>query len=177
MSDKKSTTATKRKGGPACSVCSHPRREEFDKALTMHTMSAAAASREIGCHRSSASRHVKNHLLPSARKAADDPALGDIDIVAELKALYQKMQTHLQRAEQADNWQAIRAFHAEARHDLDFLARLLGELDERPVINILLSPQWLEVRGVLMTALAPFPAARAAVASALLRVEGDGHDG
>lgn len=171
----KDTTATsRRKGGPACSVCTHPRREEFDRALMMETMSSAAVAREIGCHRSSVSRHVRNHLLPTIKdKARADSELGDIDIFGELKALYRRMKEHLARAERADNWQAIRAFHAEARHDLDFLARLLGELDDRPQINVLLSPQWVEVRTVLLTALAPFPDARVAAAGALLEVEHD----
>lgn len=52
------------------------------------------------------------------------------------------------------------------------LAKLRGELDERPVVNVLLSPQWLEVRAVLLQALTPYPDARQAAARALLEVDG-----
>jgi hypothetical protein len=43
---------------------------------------------------------------------------------------------------------------------------LLGELDEHPV-NVLISPEWLELRAVIVTALEPHPEARGAVLGAL----------
>ena len=54
---------------------------------------------------------------------------------------------------------------------LELIAKLLGELDERPQINVLLTPEWARVRGVLVEALAPFPEARAAAAAALVAAE------
>ena len=57
------------------------------------------------------------------------------------------------------------------RHQSELLARLIGELDDRPQINLLLAPEWLEVRAALLEALAPFPDARAAVAERLLALE------
>lgn len=50
---------------------------------------------------------------------------------------------------------------------LTLAAKLLGELDERPTINVLLSPEWVALRGQLLTALAPYPEARAALGEAL----------
>ena len=47
------------------------------------------------------------------------------------------------------------------------LAKLLGQLDERPQINVLLAPEWLQVRSTLLMVLAPYPEARLAVAGAL----------
>ncbi|HYJ47738.1 MAG TPA: hypothetical protein VEV81_14070, partial [Pyrinomonadaceae bacterium] len=63
---------------------------------------------------------------------------------------------------------------AQLRPLAELLARLEGKLKESP-INILINPEWLQVRGELIQALAPFPEARAAVASALQDVEADGH--
>jgi hypothetical protein len=54
----------------------------------------------------------------------------------------------------------------EARGNLELLAKLLGELDERPV-NVLLSPEWLNLRTVIVTALEPHPEARGAVLEAI----------
>jgi len=49
---------------------------------------------------------------------------------------------------------------------IELLAKLIGELDERPV-NILISPEWLELRSVIVGALAPHEEARGAVLRAL----------
>ncbi len=51
------------------------------------------------------------------------------------------------------------------------LAKLLGQLDERPQVNVLMAPEWLQVRAALLTALAPHPEARRAVTAALVSIE------
>jgi hypothetical protein len=53
---------------------------------------------------------------------------------------------------------------------VELLAKLSGELDERPQVNILnvaASPEWLATQAAMLQALAPFPEARLAVAGAL----------
>lgn len=61
---------------------------------------------------------------------------------------------------------------AERLQDLlQLVARLIGELDERPTVNVLVAPEWLGVRAALLEALLPFPEARASVAWALLKLE------
>jgi hypothetical protein len=173
--DRKEITSTVK--GTRCRVCNHPQREEFDRALVAGTVTQVDVAQEVGCSPTSVWRHVNNHLLPEARtQFRADPELGDVDVLSELQALYSRMKEHLGRAEDADNWQAIRAFHAEARRDLELLAKLIGELDERPQVNVLLSPQWVLIRTTLMTALRPFPDARAAAARALLEVDGADSD-
>jgi hypothetical protein len=159
-------------GGSSCTVCHHVRCAEFDEALAFGTMSQAEVARAIGCNRSIVSRHVKKHLLPTVRALAKkEPSLANLDVVIELKELYARMRRHLERAEQANNWHAIRAFHAEARQDLELLAKLLGDLQQEGTVNVHLSAEWVQIRTTLMLALAPYPEARAAVAGALLEVE------
>jgi len=51
------------------------------------------------------------------------------------------------------------------------LAKLLGQLDERSQVNVLMAPEWLQVRAALLTALAPYAEARQAVAAALVSIE------
>ncbi len=51
------------------------------------------------------------------------------------------------------------------------LAKLLGQLDDRPQINLLMAPEWLQVRTALLMALAPHPEARRAVTAALIALE------
>ncbi len=61
--------------------------------------------------------------------------------------------------------------------NLELVAKLLGELDERPRINVLVAPEWLQARRTLVEALHQYPEARAAVSGALvaLEVPGAGH--
>ena len=54
------------------------------------------------------------------------------------------------------------------------LGKLAGELDERPVVNVLLSPQWVTIRTTMLEALWAYPEARAAVAESLMRLEQTG---
>ena len=55
----------------------------------------------------------------------------------------------------------------DVRGNIELLACLLGELDERPVINLTLSAEWLELRGVIVAALEPHAEARESVLRAL----------
>jgi hypothetical protein len=59
---------------------------------------------------------------------------------------------------------------------LELVAKLLGELDERPQINVTMSGEWLTVRSIIVQTLTPFPEARTAVARALSELEGVRND-
>lgn len=55
---------------------------------------------------------------------------------------------------------------------IELLARLMGELKEQPIVNVLLTtPEWIKTRTVLLRALEPYPDARLAVAAALREVD------
>jgi hypothetical protein len=62
----------------------------------------------------------------------------------------------------------------EMRQALETIARITGEIDERPttVINLATSEEWIEVQTDILTALAPYPDARRAVAAALAPLAG-----
>jgi hypothetical protein len=102
-------------------------------------MTAAEIARLVGCSRQAASRHFHNHLLPAAAAAMLEraPDLSRLDIPAEMRKLYDRIAVQLEAADKTSNWQAIRAFHGEARRDLALLAKLLGLLegDKLTMIN------------------------------------------
>ena len=50
---------------------------------------------------------------------------------------------------------------------IELLAKLLGELDERAQVNILIAPEWLTLRTAILKALEPYPEARLALAEAV----------
>ena len=61
--------------------------------------------------------------------------------------------------------------------NLELLAKLMGELDARPVVNLVVSPEWLQVRATLLMVLSPYPEARIAVAGALAALDAPAREG
>ncbi len=70
----------------------------------------------------------------------------------------------LGRAESAGELRTALAAIRETRGNLELLAKLLGDLDERPQVNVLIAQ---EAQTTIIAALAPYPDARKAVADAL----------
>ena len=124
-------------------------------------------------------RHRKDHvpiMLVQAHQAAEI-ARAD-DLLDRVRMLEAKAEMLLASAEQAGDIRTALLAIREARGCLELLAKLLGELDERPQVNLLISPEWATVRAVLLAALGPYPEARAAVARQLAGLEaGDGPRG
>jgi hypothetical protein len=54
---------------------------------------------------------------------------------------------------------------------IELQAKLLGEIDDRPQVNILVSPEWQGLRNAVLVALVPYPEARLSVVDALAEWE------
>jgi hypothetical protein len=91
-----------------------------------------------------------------------------LDQVIELR---DKALSILDKAEQAGDLRTALQGVREAKGCLELLARLQGELQEQATVNILINPQWLSLRTVILEALDRYPEARQAVARALREVE------
>jgi hypothetical protein len=153
-----------------CKVCVHADRPEIDKAII-----SGGSLRDIAgqytLSKSAVERH-REHIPQALTRAqeAREVARAD-DLLREVRALRSKAISILLQAEAAGDLRTALAGVREARECLQLLAKLSGELDERPVINVLISPEWVAVRSVLMTALVPYPEARIAVADRLALLE------
>jgi hypothetical protein len=83
------------------------------------------------------------------------------------------LQTHaldiLERAEKAGDLRIALVVISQARGNLELLGKLAGELDERPVVNLNVSAEWLELRALIVGALEPHQTAHTAVLRALER--------
>jgi hypothetical protein len=56
---------------------------------------------------------------------------------------------------------------AQLQSNLELIAKLIGQLDDRPVVNVLITPEWQKLRAVIIEALMDEPSARIKVAAAL----------
>ena len=118
-------------------------------------------------------RHKGKHLPAKLvmAQAAEEVAEADT-LLDQVKDLQGRAYTILDKAEEAGELKTALSAIREARGNLELLAKLLGELDERPVVNLNVSSEWLELRAVIVTALAPHPEAMSAVVRALEGTEG-----
>ena len=151
----------------SCSVCEHPEREAIDKALVAGEANTRLSS-VFAVSEQALRRHKDKHLPAKLvmAQAAEEVAQAD-DLLGQVRDLQARTLAILEAAESTSQHRTALGAIREARFNLELLAKLLGELDERPVVNLNLSPEWLELRAVIVTALEPHPDARGAVLRAL----------
>ena len=155
-------------------MCDHPHRHSIDEALVTGAPYRSVAKR-FELSESSVYRHKTGHLPAHLLKAreVEEVAQAD-DLLEQVRDLQAYALDILERAEKAGDLRTALAAISQARGNLELLGKLAGELDERPVVNLNLSPEWLELRTVIVGALEPHPAAHRAVLTALESVGNDG---
>lgn len=162
-----------------CTVCGHEKRAEIDAALASGEAKRRIAT-QFSIDESSLRRHAASHL-PATVIAAQDQAEIEradsllkasnktaADLLDQVETLQKVAQNILAKAYQGETYRVALQAIREARECLRLQGELLGELDRRPQIGIVIaSPEWQAVRVTILTALAPYPEARQAVAKAL----------
>ena len=161
-----------------CTICTHPEHEAINQALV-----GTASIRDIAAvyrvSQDALSRHKADHLPLTVAKAEAtrqvEQARGvvdaGLDVVAQLRAINGVTLNVLKEArERHDGELALKAVDRVQRQ-IELQAKLLGDLDERPHVNILVAPEFVRIQTVLLGALKPYPDARLAVAQALRELE------
>ncbi len=150
-----------------CSCCTHAEREAINAALVANEPYRTIADR-YGLSHQALMRHKAEHLPSIMVKSeeAREVAHAD-DLVWQIKQLRNKAIGILGKAETAGDLKTALMGVREARACIELLAEMEGEINRRPVFNLYMSAEWIEVRAVLLHALGDFPEARAAAALAL----------
>ena len=150
-----------------CTICTHPEREAINAALIANEPYRLIAER-TGTSATALTRHKAEHLPVKLAKAheAKETALAD-DLLGQVKALRNKAISILGKAEAAGDLRTALLGIREARACVELLLEVEGELHRQPVVNVLIAPEWLQLRTVILQSLAPFPDARAALARTL----------
>jgi hypothetical protein len=153
-----------------CTVCAHPERVAIDKALVNGEPTRAIAGR-YGLARTSLQRHQEDHIPQKLSRATEARAVAQADdLLAHVRALQGKATSLLLAAEKEGDIRTALAGIREARGCVELLAKLTGELASQPTVNVVVSPQWIELRTIIVETLAPFPEARQAIAQVLAGV-------
>jgi len=154
-----------------CSICRHPDRAAIDRALVAGDAYRTIAQR-TGTSATALHRHRADHIpVKLARADAATQTADASDLLTEVRALRRKAYSLLLKAEAAGDIRTALAGVREARACLELLGEMEGEIDRRPIVNVLVAPEWVAVRSALMAALLPYPEARAAVAGRLVALE------
>jgi hypothetical protein len=103
------------------------------------------------------------------------PELPQADtLLGQVQELRQRALTILDRAEEAGDLRTALGAIREARSTLALLLEVEGRLNRGTTVNVLVTPEWHAIRGVLLAALDSYPDARLAVAAALERMHDAG---
>src|SRR3712207_737996 len=133
-----------------CTVCGHLERHGIDEALVSGAPYRSVAKR-FGLSESAAYRHKVDHLPAHLLKAreAEETARAD-DLLDQVRHLQTRALDILERAEETGDLRTALAAISQARGNLELLGKLAGELDERPVINVLVSTEWATIRTAMI---------------------------
>jgi len=171
-----------KKSGARCLVCSHREAQNIDLALA-RGVSVTALSRRYKVSTDSLYRHSSNHLSPVLRaKLIAGPDIEiDLDklretesqsLLANLVGLRHRLFASLDIAEECGDGGMISRIAGQLHHNLELTGKLLGDLGIGVTnVNVLVMPQYVELRVALVQALASFPEARQAVAAVLHQLE------
>src|SRR5215211_6474950 len=140
-----------------CTVCDHLERHSIDETLVTGAPYRSVA-KQFELSESAVYRHKTEHLPVHLLQAkeAEEVAQAD-DLLDQVRNLQAHALDILERAEKAGDLRTALAAISQARGNLELLGKLAGELDERPVVNLNVSAEWLELRAVIVGALEPHP--------------------
>jgi predicted DNA-binding protein YlxM (UPF0122 family) len=153
-----------------CTVCEHEKVEEINRLL-LEGVSLRDIAGQYSISKTALHRH-KKHIPATLAKAQEAQEVARADnLLDQVTELRDKALSILDKAEQAGDLRTALQGVREAKGCLELLAKLQGELQERTTINVLINPQWLSLRTVILQTLEPYPEARLRLAEALREVE------
>jgi len=143
-----------------CTVCSHPEHEAINQSILGGESNRRIAT-QFGITESAIRRH-KPHIPQTMAKAQDaaEAAHAD-DLLWQVKDLQCRALDILKQAENGGDLKTALTAIREARANLELLAKLSGELQENQTVNIFVNPEWVNIRGIILQVIAPYPEAKA----------------
>ena len=163
-----------------CTVCRHPEREAVDRLLVAGRSNRSVA-RLHGLGREAVRNHRARHVPETLARARDarEEAHAD-DLLGQVCHLRDRALDILRRAEAARDHRTALAAIREARATVELLAKLVGELDERPVVSVaavFASVEWQAAQALVVAVLESHPDARGRFLDGLAAIEAEGPGG
>lgn len=161
---------------PKCTVCIHAKRAAIDRALLDGSGSLRDIAGQFSVSRNALDRHKKAHLPERMAEVAERNAEADIrtaiDVVRQLKAINGASLSILKEARDAKDGSLALQATDRILKQIELQAKLIDLINDGDTINIAISPEWVQVRTLIIAALQPYPEARQSVTMALSSIEG-----
>jgi hypothetical protein len=171
-----------------CTVCKHTERSRIEMLMVAGVSKRSIAER-FAVGQDAAWRHFTNHVSPAMKAAVAAKALKpgveleallteeSTGLLHHLQNIRQKLYVAFDAAIESGDRNGASLLAGRLMENLRFLSELTGRLQKYAApthvtnVNILASPQFLNVQARLIQALAPFPEARRAVISAFRELD------
>jgi hypothetical protein len=151
-----------------CKVCKHPKRSEIEQQIAARSLTTVEAAKIVGCHNSTISRHMYRCVAASVRERAQAEA-NELQSMNVLDQLRQSHQTTLQILDAAlskgKDRVALKALEVELKQ-LELNARITGQFSDAPQVNLMMAPEFVKLKQVIVDRLLPYPDARLALSEA-----------
>ncbi len=152
-----------------CKVCRHPEREAIELAIIDKDIIYDDIAAQYGMSVASISRHnTDGHITERVAKAveAKEVACGNT-LLERLEKLEADARRIGETAESNDRLSTALQANREQQRIIELLLKVAGELKNEQNINITVSQDWIKLREIILTCLAPYPEARHAVLTGL----------
>lgn len=157
-----------------CTICTHAERSEIDAALVRGESFRHIAA-QFRVSTTALQRHKAEHVPVLLLKSKEAQELVHADnLLDQLSDLQTTTLRLLSAAEAAKKYTPAILAVGQARQNLELLGKLLHQLDEHPVVNVWMAPEWLSLQSKIINALDRHPEAKSAVLMALAEGD-DGH--
>ena len=159
--------------GQPCSICKHPQCEEINKLVASGEPNQRLATK-YGVTESAIRRHkASGHITKKIAKAADArERLDSTKLLDMMERLLGEAVSVLRDAKiSGDNRTRLAAINTAANLNRTLL-EVAGELkNNAPMVNILFSPQWVQIRTVILASTEEYPEARARIVEGLSSIK------
>jgi hypothetical protein len=154
-----------------CTVCAHPEAFAINEALVIEKASNRGIARQYGVGDDSVQRHRKHipEMLANASRA-EEIAKAD-SLLDRVEDLQKETKEVLDEVKETDLYGARLGAIREMRHNLELIGEVTKELDRQPTLNLISSPEYLDLRTAIVLAVEPYPAAAESVSRAMLELE------
>jgi signal transduction protein with GAF and PtsI domain len=157
-----------------CTICSHEASWQIDLDLVRRVAYRTVAHHH-GVSVDALKRHVKEHLPERLLRSQEVQDVADADLIKrELESEKADISRLKSKAEEDQDYRTALMACDKGLKALELQAKLAQLIAEGATVNLYSNPQWVEIRGVIVQALSPFPEARNAVLRGLEKVNGGG---
>ena len=137
-----------------------------------------AAAKLANSNKATVSRHMRNCVASRVRESVrpEPTTVEGLNVVNALTTSHAKTLDILTDSlNEGDRRTALLALQIEIKQ-LELTAKLTGQLNEAPQLNILMSPEFVKLKSVIIKTLEPYPEARLMLSDTLAEILDDSKD-